>query len=138
MRIPGCAASSPPPVPGRWSRSTLTRRSSPSWARKWAKELDYALRKELRTFTDDRIAVRFQYEWHDTDGQWRRSYGNALWEFDAGGLMRRREAGINDLAITAALRRIFGPVRTANRACPSRSPSVKVRTPVTCRHARVL
>ncbi|NUW41259.1 nuclear transport factor 2 family protein [Nonomuraea rhodomycinica] len=77
--------------------------------RKWRKELDYALRKELWTFTDDRIAVRFQYEWHDADGQWWRSYGNELWEFDADGLMRRREASINDLRITAGQRRIFGP-----------------------------
>lgn len=77
--------------------------------RKWVKELDYALRKDLWTFTDDRIAVRFQYEWHDIGGQWWRSYGNELWEFDAGGLMRRREASINDLRITADQRRIFGP-----------------------------
>ncbi|GGP10181.1 nuclear transport factor 2 family protein [Nonomuraea glycinis] len=77
--------------------------------RKWAKELDYALRKELWAFTDDRIAVRFQYESHDADGQWWRSYGNELWEFDENGLMARREASINDLRITPAERRIFGP-----------------------------
>ncbi|MEV4096903.1 nuclear transport factor 2 family protein [Streptosporangium saharense] len=77
--------------------------------RKWEKELDYALRKELWTFTEDRIAVRFQYEWHDAEGQWWRSYGNELWEFDAEGLMRRREASINDLRITAEQRRVFGP-----------------------------
>ncbi|WP_336213692.1 nuclear transport factor 2 family protein [Nonomuraea sp. LPB2021202275-12-8] len=77
--------------------------------RKWEKELDYALRKELWAFTDNRIAVRFQYESHDADGQWWRSYGNELWEFDEGGLMARREASINDLRITAAERRIFGP-----------------------------
>ena len=59
---------------------------------KWARELDYALRKELWAFADDRIAVRFQYECHDASGQWWRSYGNELWEFDAEGLMRRREA----------------------------------------------
>ncbi len=76
---------------------------------KWAKELDYALRKSLWAFTDDRIAVRFQYEWHDATGQWWRSYGNELWEFDAEGLMRRREASINDVAITAEQRRIHGP-----------------------------
>ncbi|MEO3795828.1 nuclear transport factor 2 family protein [Nonomuraea sp. B10E15] len=77
--------------------------------RKWAKELDYALRKELWTFTGDRIAVRFQYEWRDADGRSWRSYGNELWEFDEGGLMRRREASINDLSITAEQRRILGP-----------------------------
>jgi nuclear transport factor 2 (NTF2) superfamily protein len=76
---------------------------------KWAREQDYALRKSLWTFGDDRIAVRFQYECRDADGQWWRSYGNELWEFDAHGLMRRREASINDLRITAADRRIFGP-----------------------------
>jgi hypothetical protein len=77
--------------------------------RKWEKELDYVLRKDLWTFGDDRIAVRFQYEWHDADGNWFRSYGNELWEFDADGLMRRREASINDVAITEAERRIHGP-----------------------------
>ena len=77
--------------------------------RKWEKELDYVLRKDLWTFRVDRIAVRFQYEWHDTGGNWFRSYGNELWEFDADGLMQRREASINDLAITAAERRLHGP-----------------------------
>ncbi|MFI7099529.1 DUF1348 family protein [Streptomyces sp. NPDC050161] len=77
--------------------------------RKWERELDYALRKSLWAFHEDRIAVRFQYEWHDAGGQWWRSYGNELWEFDARGLMRRREASINDTAITEADRRIFGP-----------------------------
>jgi nuclear transport factor 2 (NTF2) superfamily protein len=76
---------------------------------KWARELDYALRKELWGFTGDRIAVRFQYECHDEGGQWWRSYGNELWEFTDEGLMRRREASINDLRITEADRRIFGP-----------------------------
>ena len=76
---------------------------------KWERELDYALRKDLWAFTDDRIAVRFQYEWHDTGGRWWRSYGNELWEFDAHGLMRRREASINDVAIDESERRIFGP-----------------------------
>lgn len=78
-------------------------------ARKWERELDYALRKDLWAFGDDRIAVRFQYEWHDAAGSWFRSYGNELWEFDAAGLMRRREASINDVAIDASERRIFGP-----------------------------
>ena len=77
--------------------------------RKWARELDYALRKDLWAFHADRIAVRFQYECHDAGGQWFRSYGNELWEFDADGLMRRREASINDVPMAAADRRIFGP-----------------------------
>jgi uncharacterized protein len=76
---------------------------------KWARELDYALRKSLWSFDGSRIAVRFQYECHDRDGQWWRSYGNELWEFDGHGLMTRREASINDVAITAADRRILGP-----------------------------
>jgi nuclear transport factor 2 (NTF2) superfamily protein len=76
---------------------------------KWERELDYALRKTLWTFHDDRIAVRFQYECHDASGQWFRSYGNENWEFDEHGLMRRREASINDLVIDESERRIFGP-----------------------------
>jgi uncharacterized protein len=76
---------------------------------KWERELDYALRKELWAFEADRIAVRFQYECRDAGGQWWRSYGNELWEFDEHGLMRRREASINDVAIEEAQRRIFGP-----------------------------
>jgi nuclear transport factor 2 (NTF2) superfamily protein len=76
---------------------------------KWARELDYALRKGLWSFGGSRIAVRFQYECHDRGGQWWRSYGNELWEFDGHGLMTRREASINDVAISAADRRIFGP-----------------------------
>src|ERR1022692_1075597 len=67
--------------------------------RKWERELDYRLKKELWGFRDNRMAVKFQYEWHDTQGQWYRSYGNELWEFAPSGLMRRREASINDLAI---------------------------------------
>jgi nuclear transport factor 2 (NTF2) superfamily protein len=77
--------------------------------RKWARELDYALRKELWSFGLDHIAVRFQYECHDADGQWFRSYGNELWEFDEDGLMSRREASINDVVIEESERRIFGP-----------------------------
>ena len=77
--------------------------------RKWAKELDYALRKSLWTCAGNRIAVRFQYEWHDDAGQTWRSYGNELWEFADNGLMRRREASINDVAIAADERRIPGP-----------------------------
>jgi uncharacterized protein len=76
---------------------------------KWERELDYALRKSLWTFGDDRIAVRFQYECRDATGQWWRAYGNELWEFDDDGLMRRREASINDLRITESERRILGP-----------------------------
>jgi len=75
---------------------------------KWRRELDYRLRKSLWAFGDDRIAVRFQYEWHDASGQWYRSYGNELWEFDAEGLMRRREASINDVRIEESQRRFSG------------------------------
>jgi nuclear transport factor 2 (NTF2) superfamily protein len=76
---------------------------------KWERELDYALRKNLWSWADNRIAVRFQYECHDRDGQWWRSYGNELWEFDEHGLMTRREASINDIRIDEHDRRIFGP-----------------------------
>jgi uncharacterized protein len=68
-------------------------------ARKWARELEYRLIKELWAVTDDRIAVRFAYEWHDDSGNWFRSYGNENWEFDEDGLMRRRHASINDLPV---------------------------------------
>lgn len=68
--------------------------------RKWDKELDYRLIKELWAFHEERIAVRFAYEWHDSSGNWFRSYGNENWEFDRSGLMRRRIASINDLPIT--------------------------------------
>jgi uncharacterized protein len=78
-------------------------------SRKWERELDYALRKNLWCFFDNRIAVRFQYECHDLDGQWWRSYGNELWEFDEQGLMTRREASINDVRIAERDRRILGP-----------------------------
>ncbi len=77
-------------------------------AQKWAKETEYALRKDLWAFSGNRIAVRFQYESRDLQGQWWRSYGNENWEFDEQGLMRRREASINDVAIDEAERRIFG------------------------------
>nr|WP_206314132.1 nuclear transport factor 2 family protein [Streptomyces coryli] len=76
---------------------------------KWARERDYALRKELWTYGGNRIAVRFRYECRDEAGQWWRSYGNELWEFDGNGLMRRREASINDTRIEEGERRIFGP-----------------------------
>ena len=77
--------------------------------RKWAGELDYALRKDLWTFGPDRIAVRFQYESRDVHGDWWRSYGNELWEFASNGLMRRREASINDVRIAESDRHILGP-----------------------------
>ena len=77
--------------------------------RKWSRELNYALRKDLWAFHGNRIAVRFQYESQDMVGQWHRSYGNELWEFDEDGYMRRREASINDVPIAEADRRIFGP-----------------------------
>ncbi len=76
---------------------------------KWATELDYRLAKALWAFGDDRIAVRFLYEWRRADGRWFRSYGNELWAFDESGLMRRREASINDLAITEDERRFRWP-----------------------------
>ncbi len=74
--------------------------------RKWARELDYHLRKELWCFTGNRISVRFEYECHDADGQWWRSHGNEHWEFDEMGLMRRRDASINDYPIHEGERRI--------------------------------
>ncbi len=78
--------------------------------RKWQRELDYRLRKELWAFTDNRISVRFEYESRDTDGKWWRSHGNEHWEFDeASGLMRRRDASINDYPIAALERRIALP-----------------------------
>ncbi|MGL4512952.1 MAG: DUF1348 family protein [Lacipirellulaceae bacterium] len=77
--------------------------------RKWSNELDYRLMKDLWSFGGDRIAVRFQYEHHDATGQWWRSYGNELWEFDDSGLMRRREASINDLAIAEGERKFHWP-----------------------------
>jgi nuclear transport factor 2 (NTF2) superfamily protein len=75
--------------------------------RKWARELDYRLEKNLWCFTQNRIAVRFEYESRDSDGQWWRSHGNELWEFDENGLMRRRDASINDYRIEESERRIF-------------------------------
>ena len=77
--------------------------------RKWSRELEYSLRKDLWAFTDTRIAVRFQYESRDASGQWWRSYGNEQWEFDDQGYMRRREASINDVPVDETDRRIFGP-----------------------------
>jgi nuclear transport factor 2 (NTF2) superfamily protein len=74
---------------------------------KWEKELDYRLKKTLWAFTDNRIAVRFEYEWHDAEGQWFRSYGNENWEFAENGLMQRRFASINDVMIAESERRVF-------------------------------
>ena len=76
--------------------------------RKWNRELDYKLKKELWGFRENRIAVKFFYEWHDDSGQWFRSYGNELWEFAESGLMRRREASINDLPIKESERSLRG------------------------------
>src|ERR1700694_4480086 len=78
--------------------------------RKWTKELDYRLIKELWAFTDNRIAVRFAYEWHDDSGNWYRSYGNENWEFNDDGLMRLRFASINDLPIKESDRKYFWPL----------------------------
>ena len=78
--------------------------------RKWARELDYRLIKELWAFTENRIAVRFAYEWHDDAGNWFRSYGNENWEFDEQGLMARRFASINDLPIKAEDRKFYWPL----------------------------
>ena len=92
---------------------------------KWERELEYRLVKALWSFTDDRIAVRFQYEWHDTAGQWHRSYGNELWEFDERGLMRRREASINDVPILETERRFFWPAPGPRPADYAGIPDVK-------------
>ena len=77
--------------------------------KKWEKEQEYRLIKELWSYTDNRIAVRFAYEWRDSSGQWYRSYGNENWEFDAKGLMQKRYASINDLAIADTERKFLWP-----------------------------
>jgi hypothetical protein len=79
-------------------------------SRKWQRELEYRLIKEVWAFTENRIAVRFAYEWHDDSGQWFRSYGNENWEFDAEGLMAVRHASINDLVISEADRKYHWPL----------------------------
>jgi nuclear transport factor 2 (NTF2) superfamily protein len=94
-------------------------------ARKWARELDYRLVKALWAFTENRIGVRFQYECHDASDQWYRSYGNELWEFDEGGLMRRREASINDVPILETDRKFFWPAPGARPADHPGIPDVK-------------
>ena len=81
--------------------------------RKWEREREYRLKKELWAFGGNRIAVRFEHEWHDKAGQWYRSYGNEMWEFDERGLMARRYASINDVPILETERRLSGPERTA-------------------------
>jgi uncharacterized protein len=88
---------------------------------KWSRELDYRLVKELWAFTGDRIAVRFQYECHDGSGQWYRACGNEQWEFDGGGLMRRREASINDVLIRPGDRKFHWPAPAAR---PADSPGL--------------
>lgn len=92
-------------------------------AAKWTRELDYRLIKELWAHGDDRIAVRFAYEWHDADGQWWRSYGNENWAFDDQGLMHTRHASINDVAITAQ-QRLFLWERDASGRRPDDHPSL--------------
>jgi nuclear transport factor 2 (NTF2) superfamily protein len=77
--------------------------------KKWQREIEYRLVKELWSFTENRIAVRFAYEWHDEQGQWFRSYGNENWEFDENGLMKTRYASINDLPISEAERKLVWP-----------------------------
>jgi nuclear transport factor 2 (NTF2) superfamily protein len=89
--------------------------------RKWARELDYRLIKELWAFDDARIAVRFAYEWHDDSGNWFRSYGNENWEFDEHGLMRLRIASINDLPISESERKYRWPLGRRPDSHPSLS-----------------
>jgi nuclear transport factor 2 (NTF2) superfamily protein len=91
--------------------------------RKWSRELDYRLIKELWAFSEDRIAVRFAYECHDAAGQWYRSYGNENWQFDAQGLMTHRHASINDLAI-AESERLFHWSRDPTTSRPADHPSL--------------
>ena len=93
-------------------------------AGKWQRELDYRLVKALWAFTGNRIAVRFQYEWHDQTGHWHRSYGNEQWEFDDRGLMRRREASVNDVAIAESERKFSWPAPGPRPADHSGIPDV--------------
>lgn len=92
---------------------------------KWARELDYRLAKSLWCFTENRIAVRFQYEYHDIRGQWFRAYGNELWEFDGEGLMRRREASINDVSIQVDERKFYWPAPGPRPMDDSGIPTVR-------------
>lgn len=92
---------------------------------KWQRELDYRLIKEVWSFTGNRIAVRFAYEWHDASGQWFRSYGNENWAFDAQGLMAERHASINDLAITEHERKFrWSANETGQRIRPAEHPGL--------------
>lgn len=93
-------------------------------ADKWSRELDYRLTKSLWAFSGDRIAVRFQYEYHDEQGQWFRAYGNELWEFDRDGLMRRREASINDVPIDERERKFHWPAPGERPANDDGIPSI--------------
>ena len=92
---------------------------------KWKREQEYRLVKELWAFTGKHIAVRFQYEWHDDKGQWWRSYGNEQWEFAENGLMQRREASINDVAITEGERRFHWPLGIRPETHPGILPEPK-------------
>ncbi len=92
--------------------------------RKWQRELDYRLIKEVWAFTGNHIAARFAYEWHDDSGQWYRSHGNEQWEFDEYGLMRRREASINDLRISVAERKFLWPRGMDNDRRPDDFPGL--------------
>ena len=92
---------------------------------KWERELDYRLSKTLWSFTNNRIAVRFQYEYHDASGQWFRAYGNELWEFDDEGLMRRREASINEVTINVDERKFLWPAPGPRPAEDAGIPGVK-------------
>lgn len=92
---------------------------------KWERELDYRLTKSLWSFSDNRIGVRFQYEYHDADGQWFRAYGNELWEFDEDGLMRRREASINDVPIAENERKFHWPAPGPRPADDTGIPDVR-------------
>lgn len=92
---------------------------------KWERELDYRLIKSLWSFTDNRIAVRFQYEYHNAAGRWFRAYGNELWEFDDDGLMRRREASINDVSIDERERKFHWPAPGSRPADDAGIPDVR-------------
>ena len=92
---------------------------------KWNTELEYRLNKAIRAFGDNQIAVRFQYEYHDADGQWFRAYGNELWQFDEAGLMSRREASINDYAIEESDRKFHWPLDAPRPSDHEGIPTVK-------------
>ncbi len=92
---------------------------------KWDTELEYRLNKEIWAFSDDQIAVRFQYEYHNVDGQWFRAYGNELWQFDDAGLMKRREASINDVAIDQSQRKFHWPLDSPRPDDHEGIPTVK-------------